>query len=244
MTIGEGQALILAMDTATICSSVSLTIGTRVTGKVLASLSFSGNVTHSRRLLTTIDLILEKTGVGWDDIDGICVSLGPGSFTGLRIGMATAKGIAVAAGKPLLGVSTLDGLASKCTTSTLICAVLDARKKEVYSAFYRYDAKKGSQRVSDLVVIAPDTLASMIHEPVVMIGDGVSVYGGLFEELLVDKVIFAPAQLNEPTSTSIGFMARELLDAGDVLDIADATPLYVRSSDAELNLLKKMQAVA
>ncbi len=238
----EGQPLILAMDTATACSSVSLTAGSRCNGRVLASLNFSGNVTHSRRLLTTIDLIMKKSEVEWDIIDGICVSLGPGSFTGLRIGMATAKGIAVAANKPLLGVSTLDGLASKCTTSTLICAVLDARKKEVYSAFYRYDVKTGSKRISDLAVHSPEELAALIDEPVVMVGDGVTVYSELFSELLGDNVIFAPAQLHEPASSSLGLIARELLDAGEVLDVAEATPGYVRRSDAELNLLKKRRA--
>jgi len=235
----EGQPLILAMDTATACSSVSLTSGSRRDGKVLASLNFSGNVTHSRRLLTTIDLIMKKAEVDWDTIAGVCVSLGPGSFTGLRIGMATAKGIAVAAGKPLLGVSTLDGLASKCTTSKLICATLDARKKEVYSAFYRYDVQTGSKRVSDLTVTSPEELAAVIDESVVMIGDGVTAYRELFQELLGDRLILVSAQLHEPASSSLGLIARELLDVGDVLDVAKATPVYVRRSDAELNLLKK-----
>ena len=125
------QSLILAIDTATPCSSVSLTAGTRKNGRVLASLSLAGNVTHSRRLIAAIDLLMKKAEVDWSGIDGIAVSLGPGSFTGLRIGMATAKGLAVAADKPLLGVSTLDGLASKCNGSKLICAILDARKNEV-----------------------------------------------------------------------------------------------------------------
>lgn len=241
--MGEGQALILAMDTATPCSSVSLTTGSIKDGKVLASLNFSGNVTHSRRLLNAIDLIMKTAEVSWEAIDGIAVSLGPGSFTGLRIGMVTAKGISVAAGKPLVGVSTLDGLASKCTCSKLICAVLDARKKEIYSAFYRYNEKVGSHRVSDVVVIAPEKLAATIDEPVIMIGDGVTAYGDLFQKLLLDSVTFAPAQLHEPTSTSLGLIAREMLDAGEVLDIAEATPIYVRSSDAELNLLKKKQAI-
>jgi len=237
------QSLILAMDTATPCSSVSLTSGTRKNGKVLASLSLAGNVTHSRRLLTAIDLLMEKAEVDWIDIEGIGVSLGPGSFTGLRIGMATAKGLAVAAAKPLLGISTLDGLASKCITSKLICAVLDARKKEVYTAFYRCDAEGISERISELAVISPDKLAATIYEPVVMIGDGVSVYDDLFRSLLKEKITFAPAQLHEPVSTSLGMIAREMLERGEELDIAEAVPIYVRSSDAELNLLKKKMPI-
>ena len=102
------KPLILSMDTATPCSTVALTCGTRDDGIVLASLGLTGKVTHSRRLFTALDYIMKETGVDWPSIGGIGVSLGPGSFTGLRIGMATAKGLAAAAGKALLGVSTLD----------------------------------------------------------------------------------------------------------------------------------------
>ena len=136
------QSLILAMDSATACSSVALTCGTRQDGRVAASLSLTGNVTHSRRLFSAIDYLMKEAGVNWAAIAGIAVSLGPGSFTGLRIGLATAKGLAAAAGKLLFGVSTLDSLAAKCSTEKLVCAVLDARKKEVYAALYRYTNAK------------------------------------------------------------------------------------------------------
>ena len=144
--------LILSMDTATPCSAVALTFGTRREGMVLASLSLTGNVTHSRRIFRAIDYLLKEAAVDWPSIAGIGVCLGPGSFTGLRIGMATAKGLAAAAGKVLLGVSTLDALAAKCITPRLICTVLDARKKQVYSAFFRCDGNGFSERVSDVTV--------------------------------------------------------------------------------------------
>ena len=231
--------LILSMDTATPCSAVALTSGTRKEGKVLASLSLSGKVTHSRRLLKAIDYLLQEAGVAWPEIAGIGVSLGPGSFTGLRIGMATAKGLAAAAGKTLLGISSLDSLAAKCSTSRLICAVVDARKKEVYTAFYRCDSNGLAERVSDIRVVAPDKLGAVISEPVVMIGDGVLVYCDLFKKLLGEMVIFAPAMLHELSAVSLGLLAGEKLLAGDVLNLAEAVPLYIRSSDAELNLLHK-----
>ena len=122
------QPVILAIDTATAATSLAITRGTRKKGEVIASLGLSSNVTHSRRLLTSIDWLMGEVELGWNDIDAIGVSLGPGSFTGLRIGMATAKGLATAAGVGLIGVSTLDALAAKCVTSRLVCAVLDARK--------------------------------------------------------------------------------------------------------------------
>jgi tRNA threonylcarbamoyladenosine biosynthesis protein TsaB len=206
---------------------------------VLASLSLTGKVTHSRRLFTALDYIMKETGVDWHSISGIGVSLGPGSFTGLRIGMATAKGLAAAAGKVLLGVSTLDSLAARIVTSKLICTVLDARKKEVYTAFYRCNEKGQSERVSDMVVMAPERLAAAISEPVVMVGDGAKVYAEMFKKSLGENVIFAPAQLHEPAASSLGMLAGELFEAGKHLELAEAVPVYIRSSDAELNLLQK-----
>lgn len=233
------KPLILSMDTATPCSAVSLTFGTRQNGRVLASLSLTGNVTHSRRLFAAIDYLMKEAEIDWPEITGVAVSLGPGSFTGLRIGMATAKGLAAAAGKPLFGVSTLDSLAAKCITSKLICTVLDARKKEIYAAFYRCNDKGQSKRITDMTVMAPEKLASAISEPVVMVGDGAMVYDDLFKKLLGDKVSFAPSQLHEPSAPSIGMLAGEMFESGEQLDLSDATPFYIRSSDAELNLLEK-----
>jgi tRNA threonylcarbamoyladenosine biosynthesis protein TsaB len=206
---------------------------------VLASLSLTGKVTHSRRLFAALDYIMKETGVDWLSISGIGVSLGPGSFTGLRIGMATAKGLAAAAGKVLLGVSTLDSLAARIVTSKLICTVLDARKKEVYTAFYRCNEKGQSERVSDMAVMAPERLTAAISEPVVMVGDGAKIYADMFKKILGENVIFAPAQLHEPSASSLGMLAGELFLAGKHLELAAAVPVYIRSSDAELNLLQK-----
>ena len=94
-------------------------------------------MTHSKRLLGSIEYIMQHCEMSWYDIDGIAISLGPGSFTGLRIGLATTKGLAMAAGLPLIGVSSLDGLAAQLPYAEhLICSVLDARKKEVYAASF------------------------------------------------------------------------------------------------------------
>jgi tRNA threonylcarbamoyladenosine biosynthesis protein TsaB len=220
---------------------VALTTGTRAQGEVVATLSLTGTVTHSRRLLSAIDWIMTESGVNWQDIAGIAVSLGPGSFTGLRIGMATAKGLATAADKVLLGASTLDSLAAKCVTNRLVCSVLDARKKEVYAAFYRCNHGGLTERVGEPVVLAPEKLASSIDEPVLLIGNGARIYRDVWLKALLEKAQFAPAGLHEPSATSLGFLAGELLERGQVLDLAEGTPLYVRSSDAELNLIMKQR---
>ncbi|MFT5700616.1 MAG: tRNA threonylcarbamoyladenosine biosynthesis protein TsaB [Desulforhopalus sp.] len=238
------QPLILAIDTATAATSVAITKGTRNDGTVLASLGLSSNVTHSRRLLTTIAWLMDEVEVTWQDVDAIGVSLGPGSFTGLRIGMATAKGLVTAAGLRLIGVSTLDSIAAKCVTNRLVCSVLDARKKEVYAAFYRVDESGVMNRICDIEAICPKELAAKIHEPVMMIGDGAVVYRDLFSESLGGDVVFAPSSLHEPSATSLGMLCGEQFLDGQFLSIDDAAPLYVRSSDAELNLKKKQQALA
>ncbi len=237
------KLLILSIDTSTPCSSVALTVGTRKNGEVVATLCLTGKVTHSRRLLSAIDWIMQESGVDWPEMDGIAVSLGPGSFTGLRIGMATAKGLAAAAGKVLLGVSTLDSLAAKCVTHRLICSLLDARKKEVYAAFYRCNNDGLSERIGGPVVLTPASLAAVINEPVLLVGDGARVYGDVLQAILQEKCMIAPAALHEPSAASLGMLAGELLEKGLVLDLAEGVPMYVRSSDAELNLLKNVGSV-
>lgn len=240
----DRHPLILSMDTATPCSAVALTSGTRKDGSVVASLSLTGKVTHSRRLLKAVDYLLQEAGLSWPQIDGIGVSLGPGSFTGLRIGMATAKGLAAAAGKALIGIPSLDSLAAKCSTSRLICALIDARKKEVYTALYRCTAEGLVERVGDIKAIAPEELGGLITEPVLMIGDGAVLYADLIKEMFGELVLFAPAMLHELSAASLGMLAGEKLVAGEVLDVAEAEPLYIRSSDAELNLAHKKNARA
>ena len=237
--MGLETPLILSLDTSTPCSSLALTVGTRNFGQVVASLSLTGKVTHSRRLLSAIDWIMQESAVGWSEIHGVAVSLGPGSFTGLRIGMATAKGLAAAAGKVLLGVSTLDSLAAKCVTSRLICSLLDARKKEVYAAFFRCTARGFTERISEPVVCTPESLAAAIDEPVLLVGDGARVYADVFLATLREKCMIAPASLHAPSAASLGLLAGELFEKGKVLDLAECVPMYIRSSDAELNLLKK-----
>jgi tRNA threonylcarbamoyladenosine biosynthesis protein TsaB len=239
----QRKPLILSLDTSTPCSSVALTAGTRKNGEVVATLSLTGKVTHSRRLLSAIDWIMQESGVNWPDICGIGVSLGPGSFTGLRIGMATAKGLAAAAGKVLLGVSTLDSLAAKCLTERLVCSLLDARKKEVYAAFYRCSKEGLTERVSEPIVLNPAALTEAISEPVLFVGNGARVYGDLLRSMFKGKGLIAPAGLHEPSAASLGMLAGELLENGHLLDLAEGVPIYVRSSDAELNLLKRIGRV-
>ena len=234
--IASEDDILLAIDTATPVASVALTKGDRVSGQILSCLSFSSSVTHSRRLLKMIESMLAEANVDKSAIKGIAVGLGPGSFTGLRIGLATAKGLATALAIPLYGASSLDMLAANCTTDRLICAVVDARKKEVYTAFYRSEDRGFPVRVSAMAVVTPAVLGGYLQEPVVMIGDALQSYGALWQSMAGDFISRAPSQLLSPSAATLGLLAGEQRLMGKSLDIAAAVPIYVRSSDAELNL--------
>ena len=131
---------------------------------VIAEYLLNIPVTHSERLLGAIELVLKEARAAIGDLDGWAISLGPGSFTGLRIGVSTVKGLAFATRKPVVGVSTLDVLASQISpTPYLICPILDARKKEVYTAFYRYEEGNSPKRLSAYQAIRPEDLVKRIE---------------------------------------------------------------------------------
>lgn len=237
----EAPPLILAVDTATKCCSVSLTRGGIGDGEVVATVSVNNSITHSRKLLSAIDSILSDTQTSWQEIGGLGIGLGPGSFTGLRIGMATIKGIAAATQIPLYGVSTLDMLASSCSTEKLVCAVIDARKKEVYAGLYKKSPANLMERVSEIVAAPPENLAEQITEPVLLVGDGVATYRQQWQNYLGDLVEYAPASLHVPSTANLGLLAYSKALKNDYMELSEAVPLYIRASDAELNLGKRQK---
>jgi tRNA threonylcarbamoyladenosine biosynthesis protein TsaB len=229
------DVLILAIETATGCGGVSLTTGTRHNGKVLAEYTLQPDLTHSRRLLGLVASMMAAVGTAWSDLDGIAVSQGPGSFTGLRIGMAAAKGIAMAAGIPLVGISTLDGLAAQVPALELpLCCLLDARKQQVYAAFYRCSDEFSYRRVGDPLVLAPEALVRSIQEPTLVAGPGILACAVELAAHRLARVL--PAGTIHPRAALIGFCGAEVLAAGAAGDGADLVPWYVRASEAEINL--------
>lgn len=233
---GLQEPVLLALETATMCGSVAIVAGSRC----VAEISLQTGETHSRRLLAGVDRLLQETAVAWSDIDGIAVSLGPGSFTGLRIGLATAKGLAMSAGVKLIGIGTLDGLAAQlfAVGDILICPVLDARKKEVYCAFYWCDPQGMPRLQGDYEVLTPEALCERIEGPVIMLGDGISAYGDFFWEKLTPGLMIPPSGSYFPRAASIGMLARDKWLAKEFLDPAAAEPIYIRPSEAELHLGK------
>jgi tRNA threonylcarbamoyladenosine biosynthesis protein TsaB len=228
----ESEPVLLALETSGMCGSIALVTQRQCLGEY----TLLSKQTHSRRLLGGIDWLLREAGLDWTEIGGLAVSLGPGSFTGLRIGLSTAKGLAMAAGIPLLGVAALDGLAAQLAhAAPLICPVLDARKQEVYAAFYR-PGPVGAERVSDYMVLSPAALAAKINESVILVGDGAVAYEELFRKQLGETAIIASGVIYFPRAAAIGQLAFSKWQKQEFLEPASAVPLYIRPSEAEMNL--------
>lgn len=230
--------LILAIETATMCGSVALLSGNRC----LAENSVDTATTHSRRLIQQVEQVMRDTETDWEQLDGIAVSLGPGSFTGLRIGLSTAKGLAMAADCPLLGVSTLDGLAQQIIAppGSLVCTLLDARKKEIYAAFFKCNNAGIPERTSEDLVMKPEKLAELIEQPTILVGDGTVVYRDIFRAALNGSAIFASPRTFFPRAATVGCLASEMFANQDFIDPATSAPIYVRPSEAELMRNKKV----
>jgi tRNA threonylcarbamoyladenosine biosynthesis protein TsaB len=227
---------VLGIDTSSTSGSIGLIQDESVISEYLLNLS----VTHSERLLDAIDLVLRKAHHALGDLDGFAISLGPGSFTGVRIGVSTVKGLAYAVQKPVVGVSTLEVLASQVSpTPYLICPIIDARKGEVYSAFYRYEEFNHLKRLSEYQAMRPEVLFGMVKEPTIFLGDGVKTYEEDLRNSLKSFALFSPAALHIPRGSAVARLGVELLLRKDYLDLATFAPLYVRLSDAEIKWQEK-----
>jgi tRNA threonylcarbamoyladenosine biosynthesis protein TsaB len=221
---------ILGIDTAT----PILALGIVDEEKVLSEIRFNAGQTHAQLLLPSIEKILKDADLELEDLNGIALSIGPGSFTGLRIGLATAKGLCFASGKPLLTVSTLDGLVYfNRTLPYPLVPVLDAKKNEVYSAVY--NSREGVlERISDYWVLSAEKLVAKIPEEVIFLGLGLEVFLDRLKELCGEKAHFLAGERNLPSGSSIAFLGLEKFRRSEFEDLEKAEPLYLRSSDAEL----------
>ncbi len=208
-------------------------------GELISEHILNIKVTHSERLLPTIDDTLKDAKVRISDIDGFAISIGPGSFTGLRIGASTIKGLAFATGKPVVGIPTLDALAENVLfTDYLVCPILDARKKEVYTAFYKRDEKNTLRKLTTDLAIGPGDLLKRINEKVVFLGDAIDVYGALIRGELQDLALFAPVNLRLPRASNVARLGLDELRKNHTIDLHTFTPSYVRRSEAEENFGK------
>lgn len=210
-------------------------------GAILAERMVFNQRTHSVNLLPMIKSVLEESGVGKQGLTGIAVSGGPGSFTGLRIGMSTAKSLAQVLGLNVVGISTLSSLAYPLAgRGCYICPVLNARKNEVYSAVY--DNKDVLTTLAGPMAVSPEKLVQILLNlggPVIFAGDGVSQYAEDFKASLGQLAGFAPAMSNYPRGAAVAELGLAAFSEGRGVAPADLCPEYIRPSEAEVIWLKK-----
>ena len=228
---------ILALDTATASCSVAITDDRCV----YAELTTRKNQTHSKHLMQMIDSVLESAGLQLGDLGGFAVTIGPGSFTGLRIGISTIKGLALATDKPVIGISSLETLAWQCAhENLLISPLLDARKAEIYGATYRFIENRLVEQ-TPATASAPEAFIRDIKEPCMFVGCGAQLYRQTIEKIMGPKAHFMPDDQNLIKASSIAFLSIDRFKASDTDGAADLIPQYIRKSDAELSVAAKPQ---
>jgi tRNA threonylcarbamoyladenosine biosynthesis protein TsaB len=221
---------ILALDTATKSCSVAIVDDQSV---VAESTSVSAQ-THAIHLIEMVQSVVDMSGLTLLQIDGFAVGRGPGSFTGLRIGISTIKALAVAVGKPVVGVSNLYALAMQAAISAnMICPIMDARKGEVYFSRYRYE--NGSlQKIVPAQVSTLEEALTAIHTDCVFVGEGARIYRKKISEKLGPYAAFAVPGQNTIRASTIGRLSVHRFKQENTDDIVTLVPEYIRKSDAEL----------
>lgn len=229
---------ILALDSSGLVASVAVVDSLESGEELIAEYTVNYKKTHSQTLLPMLDEVSKMIELDLSTVDAIAVAAGPGSFTGLRIGSATAKGLGLALNKPLIHIPTLEGLAyNLCGSSDVVCPIMDARRGQVYTGIYRFE--------DDKLIVLEDQMAISIEElgeklkkyenKVVFLGDGVPV----FKERLTDAIMkdreiaFAPANVNRQRAASVGALAIRYYEAGKIETAAEHQPDYLRVSQAE-----------
>lgn len=231
--------LVLALDSATNVASCAVV----APDKILVEFNLNTRKTHSERLMPLVKEALDYGELSLTDIDGFAISIGPGSFTGLRIGLATIKALAFFSGKPLVGVPTLDGLAANLRDAEgLICPVLQARKDEVYSALY-INTAAGQERISDYLAISPGKLTAFLAQfaakKITFLGDGVKMLPENLGDILGSGCGTADELDRLPRAASVGILGLERLQKGNWDELNGLTPLYIKASAAEERLRAK-----
>lgn len=234
---------ILALDSSGLVASVAI----MEEEQTIAEYTVNYKKTHSQTLLPMLDEIVKMTEMDLNTIDAIAIAGGPGSFTGLRIGSATAKGLGLALGKPLIHVPTLEGLACNLYgCSSLICPIMDARRNQVYTGVYRLN-ESGLQVVKEQMAIDVGVLAEQLNalgEAVTFLGDGVPVYREQLEEKLTVPFTFAPANMNRQRAASVGLRGFQYYREGRIETAAEHQPDYLRVSQAERERAERERAEA
>lgn len=221
------RLVVLGIDTATWTAAA----GVVRDGEVLAEGVYREERSHTRSLTQLVERVLADAGLAITDVEGLAVSIGPGSFTGLRVGLALAKGIAFAGGVPIAAVPTLEALAwaAGAAPGETVCAALDARKQEVYAALFTMTAE-GPRRETPDEALRPAALAARLPQGCILVGDAGDVYG----VVLGAHTILRPFATYHPRGGVVARLGWQRLRAGAAETIGPLEPVYVRPPDAEL----------
>ena len=223
---------ILALDSSGLVASVAIVED----DNMLAEYTVNYKKTHSQTLLPMLDEIVKMTEQELGTIDAIAISGGPGSFTGLRIGSATAKGLGLALNKPLIHVPTVDALAWNLYGSRArICPLMDARRSQVYTGIYRFDGDEFQVLAPQMAVAVTEIIEKLNEEDgeVIFLGDGVPVYRNIIEANIKVPYQFAPAHCNKQRAACVAALGMKYFAEGRTETAAEHGPDYLRLSQAE-----------
>lgn len=227
---------ILAVDTSTMAGSVAIFDDASLLGEV----NISSRITHSRRLLNAIDVLLKSTGLELKDIDYFAAAIGPGSFTGLRIGLSTIKGLALAYQRKVCPIVTLEAMASKVAAySSLIYPMLDAGREQIYTAIYRRKKGKLVKESNEMVIEPEKFLASLKEFKAVFYGSGALLYRALIERAAKGEALFSDEDFY--LARSIALLALEKIKSQGYVESSALIPFYIRPSDAEIKKGKRIK---
>ena len=220
---------LLALETATLAGGAALLEDGRLVGESRLDIA----LTHSERLMAVVDRLLRDCAWETASLGALAVSVGPGSFTGLRVGAATAKGLALALEIPVAPVPTLDALAATLPFAEApVCPLLDARKGEVYCSLYRWTGS-AMERQWDYLALPPEEAAARLSAPVIVLGDGVAACRPYLARLGTGVREADPVH-SLPSPAVVGALGHAILAAGGGIPAERLAPLYLRPSEAEL----------
>lgn len=219
---------ILAVDTSSAVASCAIC----EEDKLVCECVLNNKLTHSQTLMPMIDEVFKKSELTPQDIDVFAVANGPGSFTGLRIGVTTIKGFAGATGKPVVGVNTLEALCYNLPFCPhIIAPIMDARREQVYNALYRFKNGNLVEIAAPRAIALCDVLDELekLGESVVFLGDGVPVFREKIKDKLKENALFAPQNANAQRAASVAEAAKNK----ETINYSELVPVYLRKSQAE-----------
>jgi tRNA threonylcarbamoyladenosine biosynthesis protein TsaB len=229
---------ILAIEISTMLGGIAIVDDS---AGLIAEMRLNVESTHSERLMTGVEHVLKQSGLALSDIDAFAVAIGPGSFTGLRIGLSTVKGFSYATGKPIVSIPTLEALAWNFPYCKYpVCTMLDARKKEVYAALFIWE-NSGFRRLINELSIKVERLLEMINEnltelpdKILFTGEGSLLYKDKIRKIMGDKAIFASSEKIVPSPASVACLGMRKAVKGEFSEPISLVPFYIRKSEAEI----------